>query len=63
MSAVLVCDLCGKPLDGRSSLFKVKRYSHIWELWEHIDVHDECIRKLMDAKVERLKNNESRQSD
>lgn len=59
MSAVLICDLCGKPLDGRSSIFKVKRYSHIWEFWERIDVHDECIRKLMDAKKIGATDNES----
>ena len=46
---VLVCDICGKPIDNRSSAFKVKKYREIWCCWERIDIHDDCVKMLLKA--------------
>lgn len=49
-----ICDLCGKPLDYRSRVFKVKEYKSFRDSWwwERIDVHDDCLEKLLKAKHE-----------
>lgn len=54
MGYKLVCDLCGKPLDYKSRNFKVKELKCLRDMcwWERIDVHDECLKKLLEAKRE-----------
>lgn len=54
MGYKLICDLCGKPLGYKSRIFKVKEYKGLLDLgrWESIDVHDECLEKLLKAKRE-----------
>ena len=58
MGAIHVCDLCGKPLpldEGRFGsdykMYKIKeRYPFGWEFrWKTIEVHEECLRKLMNS--------------
>lgn len=58
MGTIHVCDLCGKPLpldEGRFGSgykkYKIKeRYPFGWEFrWETIEVHEECLRKLMNS--------------
>ena len=53
MSYIAVCDLCGKPLkDGLSSArFKVKKLNASWDehWWQKIDVHEECVQKLLNG--------------
>ena len=54
MGYKLVCDLCRKPLDYKSRTFKIKELKCLreWCWWERIDVHDECLKKLLEAKRE-----------
>lgn len=53
----VVCDLCGKRIEGGTGLrrFKIKEkkvsFSDVW--WEHIDAHDECVRRLYEAAKSR----------
>lgn len=55
MSTIVHCDLCGKPMTDFSRTFKVKELKGSWYdfSWTTIDVHDACIKKLMDAVEER----------
>lgn len=53
---VMLCDLCGKPIDEGRRHFKVKErkfsWYESWWCWENIDVHDECVKKLLEAVAE-----------
>ena len=54
MAYVQICDLCGKPLfDKPHNEYRVKRrwYSFMECGWEKIDVHDECVKELLDNKI------------
>ena len=50
---VVICDLCGTPITGKGQHWKVKR-QHIWwdgtQTWENLDVHDECVERIMNAE-------------
>ena len=48
---VMLCDLCGKPIDEGRRHFKVKERRFSWgdSWWEEIDVHDECVKKLLEG--------------
>lgn len=60
MAMQMICDLCGKPIIGSS---KNPRCFTVRELtaslhkrsWQDIDVHDECVRKLLNAVDDRNK--------
>ena len=51
MSRVLVCDLCGKPIKGLPSEYKIKKrkYSFYESWWDRLECHDECAMKLINA--------------
>lgn len=54
MAMQMMCDLCGKPIIGSARnprCFKVKELTTSWheQWWQYIDVHDECVRKLLNA--------------
>ena len=60
MAMQMLCDLCGKPIIGSSGnprCFKVKELTASWHerWWQYIDVHDECVRKLLNAVDDRNK--------
>jgi len=55
---VKICDLCGKPLDYKKCrLFKVKELKRVrteagvFRKWQTIDIHADCLKKLLSAKV------------
>lgn len=54
---VKICDLCYKPLGDECRLFKVKELKRvrteagIFRKWQTIDVHTDCLKKLLSAKV------------
>ena len=54
---IKICDLCGKPLDYRCRLFKVKELKRvrteagIFRKWQTIDIHSNCLKKLLSTKV------------
>lgn len=56
MKYTVICDLCGKPIEGGKRYFKVKenkifRNSNgISRCWVEIDAHDECIKVLFETK-------------
>lgn len=52
MAYIRVCDLCGKPLRETGREFKIKEQKYSWyeHWWEKIVCHDECVRRLMEAK-------------
>lgn len=60
MGQVLVCDLCGKPIhfDERSRHFKVKELKHCFEdsWWKRLDVHDECMRLVLESRIQEDEN-------
>lgn len=53
---IKICDLCGKPLDYGCRLFKVKELKRvrteagIFGKWQTIDIHTDCLKKLLSAK-------------
>lgn len=50
---ITLCDICGKPLWREPHTeYKVKRACCFWPDWgwERIDVHDECVKTILDAK-------------
>ena len=53
---IKICDLCGKPLDYRSRMFKVKELKKvrteagIFRKWQTIDIHTNCLKKLMSTE-------------
>lgn len=53
MGQIVVCDLCGKKLTGgmEQRNFKVKELKSSWDAlrWQRIDVHRECLEKLLEA--------------
>lgn len=52
MALVAICDLCGKPLAAEEArVFKVKELRVSWHerYWESIDVHNECMLKLLNG--------------
>ncbi len=53
MGYIRVCDLCGKPLHEEGREYRIRRRWCLWYEygWETIDAHDECVRKLLDAKA------------
>lgn len=54
MAQVTTCDICGAPVDGNyHKTFKIKQqrwHTKGFWYWETIDAHDDCIRKLLEAK-------------
>ena len=53
MGYVRVCDLCGKPLQEIGREYKIKKRWYSWPAdsgWETIDAHDECVKKLLNAR-------------
>ena len=57
MATIKLCDLCGKPLDkAANTKYKVKREWESWPCdrgWETIEVHDECVFRLLSAVKEK----------
>ena len=52
MALIAVCDLCGKPIkESEARVFKVKELKLSWHerYWENIDVHNACMKKLLDS--------------
>lgn len=51
---IACCDLCGKPINEAGRHFKIKERKFSWHesWWENIDVHDECVKKLLEAVAE-----------
>lgn len=52
MGYIRVCDLCGRPLQEAGQEYKVKKRWYSWpddSGWKEIEVHDKCIRKLLDS--------------
>lgn len=54
MGYIRVCDLCGKPLQEVGREYRIKRRWYSWHEngWEPIEAHDECVRKLLNAKAD-----------
>ena len=56
MSYQLICDLCKKPLrsGGRAFKFKIKEEWCSWDDhgWNYIDVHEDCLKKLLNGTKE-----------
>ena len=51
MACIKICDLCGRRISREPARhFKVKERKGLWEehWWEPIDVHEVCIRELME---------------
>ena len=52
MGQIYICDLCKKPLaDKPNHKYRIKRLDVLWDerFWTELDVHDECMEKLLDA--------------
>ena len=52
MSYVRVCDLCGRALpDHGCKKYRIRELRYFWTSeWRTIDAHDECVKRLLDAK-------------
>ena len=52
MGRIYICDLCKKPLaDKPSHKYRFERLNNVWfeGFWTELDVHDECVEKLLDT--------------
>ena len=54
----ILCDLCGEPIKGEQRRhFKIKefkpRFDDIFNGWEYIVAHDECVKAVAAAARER----------
>lgn len=51
MMLIRVCDLCGKPITKLEEKWEIRRVSgHPGEGVIHMDVHDECVERIMNAE-------------
>jgi len=61
---IKICDLCGKPLDDRCRMFKVKELRRfrtetgIFSGWQTIDIHTDCLEKLLSTVADSKKGEE-----
>lgn len=53
----MYCDLCGKEMQWSSdTLYKYKLKRPIFEGWQYIDAHPECVNKLCDTVEEKRRS-------
>lgn len=57
----LICDLCGEPIKYVGRMFKIKELKSFgpeWH-WVKLDAHNECVKKILNAKMNGGEKNES----